>query len=175
MGADVEVRVLGLPELKAQLKSLPDKLRRRVLRNALAAGARIVRNDARRCAPVLEAPLRRRGKIVRKPGTVRDAIRVRTSKQARRQGNVGVFVNVQPAKGGKRGTYSPDDPYYWRWLEFGRGQATKGGKRRRTRAVARPLAPRAFLRGAIGSLPAALAKFQATVVPAIARLNVPQR
>jgi hypothetical protein len=45
---------------------------------------------------------------------------VRTSKADKKDGNVGVFVNVKPAKSGQRGAKSRDDPYYWRWLEFGR-------------------------------------------------------
>ena len=42
---------------------------------------------------------------------------------------------MRPAKGGKRGKYSPTDPFYWRWLEFGaRG---KPGVQMLQRAVAR--------------------------------------
>ena len=133
MAAEVELKITGLAELRATLLSLPDKLRRRALRTALAAGARIVRDEARSRAPVLSTPSK-----TRKPGTVRDAITVRTSKLAKRAGDVGVFVNVRPAKGAgfsggkivrasQRGAKSVNDPYYWRWLEFGRtGRAASG-------------------------------------------------
>lgn len=157
MAADFQVRVLGLPELRAALMALPIKLRQRALRNALAAGARLVRNDARQRAPVLEQPLRRKGRIVRKPGTVRDAISVRTSKVARRKGDVGVFINVRPAKGGKRGAASPDDPYYWRFINWG----TKKG-----------VPARRFLDQSAGVLPRALDAFKANIGPQIARMNV---
>lgn len=139
MGA--EVKIEGFKELSRKLKEIPVVLAKRVLRNALAAGARVVQKDAKRNAPVLslagavKAPYR-------KPGTVRDAIRVRTSKDARKSGDIGVFVNVLPAKGAKfkttttkfiglkiknrtqtrvsqRGARSPNDPFYWRFLEFG--------------------------------------------------------
>lgn len=190
--AEIEVRINGLDDLKAQLRAIPDKLRRRVLRNALAAGARIVRDEARRNAPVLRKPDPRR-----KAGTVRDAINVRTSKQARRQGDVGVFVNVKPlkaaqvrafkAKSGGRAASNPNDPFYWRWLEFGRegraGQAAtaprgllRGGVLRVSRPAkaqraVSPLPALGFLQRAAGRLTDALRKFEQVVGPAIAKLN----
>lgn len=114
MADDIEVRVTGLDELKARLAELPDKLRRRALRNALAAGARLIRDAAKAAVPVLATPTQRRNS-----GTVRNAITVRTSKEAKRAGDVGVYVNVKPAKGQQRGAKSPTDPFYWRFLEFG--------------------------------------------------------
>lgn len=87
-----------------------------MLRNALAAGARLVRDEAKRNAPVMSSAAQA---PYRKPGTVKTAIKVRTSKLDRRAGNVGVFVNVKPAKAGQRGAKNPSDPFYWRWLEFG--------------------------------------------------------
>lgn len=113
-GDGIEVRIEGLDALRQALLSLPDKLRRRALRNALAAGARIVRDAAKAGAPVLAKPSPRRA-----AGTLRKAITVRTSKQARRAGDVGVYVNVRPAKGAARGAKSPSDPFYWRFVEFG--------------------------------------------------------
>lgn len=135
------VEVKGLAEFLAKLRQIPQALRRRVLRNALAAGAREVRDVAKRNTPVLSS--RNLSAPYRKPGTVRDAIRVRTSKAARQAGDIGVFVNVKPAEsakyrsatarglfGGKarvrllvkrsdQGAKSRNDPFYWRFLEFG--------------------------------------------------------
>ncbi len=170
MAGEFDLAWRGLDEYKAQLKALPAKLRIRVLRNALAAGARIVRDAARSRAPVLRKPDPRR-----KAGTVRKAIVVRTSKQAKAEGNVGVFVNVKPlsksqvrsfkSESGKAGASNPDDPFYWRWQNYGRkgraaSAATDGRK------VARKQGDRSriggllrFVRGrrarrAVGSLPA---------------------
>ena len=123
----VEFKVTGFDHLAAQLREIPRAMRVRVLRNALAAGARLVRDEARRQAPILQLRNARPG---RKPGTVRRAISVRTSKADRKAGDVGVFVNVRPAPGAKfrkgvkvrasqRGANNQNDPYYWRWLEFG--------------------------------------------------------
>lgn len=110
------VEVKGLEELKRKFLEIPKALRRRVLMNALRAGARLVRDEAKRNAPLLQNPM---DAPFRTRGTVKNAIRVRTSKADRRAGNVGVFVNVKPAPKGQRGAKSPTDPFYWRWLEFG--------------------------------------------------------
>ena len=137
------VRIEGLDELKRKLAEVPKAMRKRVLRNALAAGAREVRDVAKRNAPVLTLGTSLKAPY-RKPGTVKQAIRVRTSKADRRAGDVGVFVNVRPAKSGQRGAKNPNDPFYWRFLEFG----TK-------KMPARP-----FLQRATSALPKALAIFQ---------------
>lgn len=120
MADEFKVSISNLAELKTALKGLPDKIRRQALRNALAAGARWIRDIGRAAAPVMDMPTKRR-----KPGTVRDAIVVRTSKFARQRGDVGVFVGVRPLKGsrqkklGRAGRNNPNDPFYWRFLEFG--------------------------------------------------------
>ena len=183
-GDGVFAKVEGLPDLRAELQGLPAKLKVRALRNALAAGAREVQKAARAATPVISAsdPMVRKG--YRKPGTVRQAIRVRTSKRDRREGNVGVFVNVRPAAGAKyktrtatalggllkardrvmvkasqRGAKSPNDPYFWRFIEFG----TKTG----TRAYG-------FLQKGADALPRALEVFVKKIGPAIQKLNRPK-
>ena len=199
----VEAKVTGLPDFKAALLALPDKLRKRALRNALAAGARVVRDTAKAATPVLQEPTRRR-----KPGTVRDAIRVRTSKRDRLAGDVGVFVNVRPAHGAKfktvrgsavfglvktksrvqtkasaRGANSPDDPFFWRFLEFGWNPASsltggargKAGKKHR-RDLNKSSGDKIrggfrFLEAGSKRLSEALAIFTAKLRPAIDKLN----
>lgn len=151
---DLGATVRGLPDLRDALLSIPAKLRRRALRNALAAGARVVRDDARRTVPVLSLANAMRAPY-RKPGTVRRAIVVRTSKAARKAGDVGVFVNVRPAQKGQRGAKSNADPFYWRWLEFGTAK----------------MAARPFLRPAADKLQQALGVFVDKIGPQIAKLN----
>lgn len=177
----VEAKVTGLPDFKAALLSLPDKLRRRALRNALAAGARVVRDAARVQTPVLTPENALRAPY-RKPGTVKKAIVVRTSKRDRRAGDVGVFVNVRPAKGNARGAKSSSDPFYWRWLEFGwnpAGNATggrgKAGQRQR-RALNRSTDVKIrsgfrFLEAGSKRLADALRVFTEKLRPAIDKLN----
>lgn len=132
-GDEFGSRIYGLQECRAALLSLAPRLRSGIVRKALAAGGRVYRDEAKRLTPVLRIATNNR-----KPGTVRNAIKVRTSKRAKAAGNVGVFVNVQPAKGARfatvrsggkrvrvlkrasqRGANSKNDPFYWRFLEFG--------------------------------------------------------
>ena len=148
------VRIEGLDELKRKLSEVPKAMRKRVLRNALAAGAREVRDVAKRNAPVLTLGTSLKAPY-RKPGTVKQAIRVRTSKADRRAGDVGVFVNVRPAKAGQRGAKNPNDPFYWRFLEFG----TK-------KMPAKP-----FLQRATSALPKALTIFQERIAKWINETN----
>ena len=138
-GKGIEVELKGFDELAAKLRAIAPALRKQALRNALSAGARLVRDEAKRRAPVLANPVKA---PYRTPGLVRSRISVRTSKTARRAGDVGVFVNVRPARGAQyqtstsnvvglkikrrqlvrasdRGAKSPRDPFYWRFLEFG--------------------------------------------------------
>lgn len=190
MSGEIEAIWRGIDECKERLRGLPDKLRRRVLRNALAAGARIVRDEARRATPVLREP-----HPYRKPGTVRDAIKVRTSKNAKAAGDVGVFVNVQPLKGkavrafkartGLGGGKNPDDPFYWRWLNFGRqgraaapARAARSGVRgliravrsRRARRAVGPMPAARFLERGAERLNDALKKFSEVLGPALQRI-----
>lgn len=181
MADDITVKIHGIEEAIATLRGLPDKLRRRALRNALAAGARIVREAARQAAPVISASAFAVRKGYRKVGTIRDSITVRTSKQARKAGDVGVFVNVRPAKKGKRGSKNPNDPFYWRFLEFGwtpanrshgRGKAGIRARRKLSRAGAKPDQPgRKFLKAGADVLNAALEAFKAAIGPQLAKLN----
>lgn len=156
----VTVNVRGLEELGATLRAMPDKLRKRALRNALAAGGRVFRDEARRLTPVLPAAIHmKNGMIRRAPGTVRKAITVRTSKLARRRGDVGVFVNVRPAKGALRGANKPFDPFYWKFLEFGTKHMPAVG-----------MLTRAAQRAAL-----ALERVETTLKPAIERLQKRQQ
>jgi HK97 gp10 family phage protein len=180
----IGARVIGIPELKRELAAIPGKLRVRALRNALAAGARLVQRAARAATPVLNpaSPAVRKG--YRKPGTVQKAISVRTSKIARRKGDVGVFVNVRPAKKGARGAKNPNDPFYWRFIEFGTQAHRKGSKssytnrgklitRRHRRGSSATKAFR-FLQTGAGKLPEALGVFLRNIGSQIAKLNKPK-
>ena len=99
----IEAKVTGIPDPREALRGIAPKLRVRALRNALAAGARVVQKAAREATPIIRASALAVRKGYRKPGTVRQAISVRTSKTARRNGDVGVFVNVRPATSADNG------------------------------------------------------------------------
>lgn len=180
----ISARVTGLPELKAALAGLVPKLRVRALRNALAAGARLVQREARRATPTISPGALAVRKGYRKPGTVQKAISVRTSKLARRTGDVGVFVNVRPARKGARGAKNPNDPFYWRFIEFGTQARAKGervtssvrGRLKRRKVMRSTGATRAwrFLQQGAQRLPEALQVFIKTIGPQIQRLNKPK-
>ena len=167
----ITVKLEGIDELKRALAEIPQTLRKKALLGALRKAARVVSKEAKAKAPVLKeaSPYRTKGLVKRR-------ISVRTSKDARKAGDVGVFVNVKPAPGAKfkttrssflgvkykqrvlvkasqRGTR--DDPFYWRFLELG---TKKMGKRE-------------FLRPAADKLPEALAVFEREIGPQIAKLN----
>lgn len=177
----IQARVIGIPDLKAALAGIVPKLKVRALRNALAAGARVVQKAARGATPVIKDTALAVRKGYRKPRTVQKAISVRTSKAARQAGNVGVFVNVRPAKNAQRGAKNPNDPFYWRFIEFGTQARAKGerssyitrGKtktRRHTRATGATRAYEFMQRG-VDMLPAARDVFLAKIIPAIEKLN----
>lgn len=184
----ISAKVHGIPDLKAALAGIVPKLRVRALRNALAAGARVVQKVSRQGVPTISASSKavRTGK--RKVGTLKKAISVRTSKIAKRNGDVGVFVNVKPAKKGRRG--GPDDPFYWAWVEFGhriigrfkgkytdykvRGRGRLTGLAMRRRSPLGFVKGAAFLRRGVGALPDALRIFTKAIGPQIAKLNKPK-
>lgn len=177
MAADVKVEVKGIDELKRALADLPSKLRRKVLVKALRAGAREVQKSARAAAPVLALPSPYRTK-----GLLKRKISARVSKQSRSEGNVGVFVNVRPAKSGERGTKSKLDPYYWRFVAFGTKAHTIKPKTAKALAFGGSVVKmvkhpgskgRNFLEAGAGALPAALAAFEREAIPAIEALNRP--
>lgn len=114
------LKVDGLRQMDRTMRSLPPKLGKRVLMGGLRAGGRVIVDEAKKLAPVLSTPT-----PSRKPGTVRNAIQQRTSKQDR----YGVYIGVRKLKQkqidqfkkdtGRAGRENPDDPYYWWQLEFG--------------------------------------------------------
>lgn len=116
-----EVNVLGLKEIKSVLDRLPARLGEKVVRAALRSAAQVIRKDAQARAPVLQQP-----KWGRKAGTLRKSITIKRSKRDK----YGVYLTVaglsaKKIKEWRKGSvskdsaYNPDDPWYWRFLEFG--------------------------------------------------------
>lgn len=118
------VQIKGLAELNRALAELPPRLARNVLRGSVAAGAAVIRQEAKERAP------RYAGEVVAghpPPGTLKRAI---YSAQARRLSSlleqvyhVGVVsgkrAKVGKAKSGKAKSGKSKDAYYWRFVEFG--------------------------------------------------------
>ena len=121
MAAIETARIEGLTELQAALKALPQKLHKRVLNSALMTGARLIGKEASLKAPVLQEPT-----PGRRPGTLRRNIRARP---IRPEYSASVMVGVRKLSGKqvmafkkanrRGGAANPDDPFYWRFVEFG--------------------------------------------------------
>lgn len=211
----ISYKLEGLDNYRRQLQGLPDKLRKKALKKPLRAAGNVILKEARARAPVLD-PGKAADMPSRRSGTIKRAIKVRVSRLDAKAGNVGVFVNVKPlskgqiskfksaaAKAGRRasGGQNPNDPYYWRWLEFGhkivvRAGGQQGGgvtnyvqrlrngklKKRtakwkassltgRRRLSAGNVAAHPFLRPAADKLEEAKRIFEREALPAIAELN----
>lgn len=117
MADTVELKIGGLTDLTRALESLKNGLRRRTIRAALRDAARPIVRQAKALAP-------------RRSGLMRRKIAVRSSRRDNgRQGVIGVYLNVRPLSGaqreqfkkqsGKQARANPNDPFYWRFLEFG--------------------------------------------------------
>lgn len=154
IGDGISAEVVGIPDFVAVLRDIPHKLRRRALLSALKAGARVVQRAARDATPIMSQANAMKAPY-RKPGTVRGAISVRTSKIATAAGDVGVFVNVRPARGANVGAKNPNDPYYFRFINWGTKKMS--GVR--------------FLEYGAAQLGTALTIIEQTLGPEIERLN----
>jgi len=172
-GVTVKVDV---SELRRRLAELPAKLRRKVLVKALRAGARVVQRATRSAIPVLATPHPYRTK-----GLLKKRLTVRVSKEARKRGDVGVFINIKPLPKAERGTKNPKDPYYWKWVAFGTAPHVITAKTPRKslkfgnifrKSVNHPgIKGKNFLEAGAEALPQALAAFEREAVPAIEALN----
>lgn len=127
----IRAKVEGLDELAKALEQLPEDLAERALRQATAAGAVIVRDEAKARAP------RDTGKLVsaafvKKDGGQTDDLRavyhigIRAGKSARRVGRKKLDL----------------DAYYWKFVEFGHFTRHAGSNRRDS--TVKRLAKRAF-------------------------------
>jgi HK97 gp10 family phage protein len=118
----VSIRIRGAREVLEAMQQLPRKLDRRLLNRGLLAGARLTRDEAKRLAPVLQGIDRRR-----RPGMLRNAIRAAAVRPAHHAATVWVRVRGLTRrqiasfrrKSGRAGALNPNDPFYWRFVEFG--------------------------------------------------------
>lgn len=119
-----EMKLTGFKELAANLRKLPERVAKNGLRSAVAAGAAVVRNEARARAPKLT-------------GEMAKDIQIKREREARDgetfAAQYSVFVlsgKKSRLKGKKRNVQR--DSFYWKFVEFGTSK----------------MAPRPFLRPA---------------------------
>lgn len=122
MSVDLDFKITGGAELAKALGQVTAKLETKILRAAVYAGSKVIADDAKSRAPVLAFPDPRR-----KSGTLKNAIRIRSTKLTRGQVMGGVQVRSLTAgqitkwkqKTGHSGADNPNDPFYARFVEFG--------------------------------------------------------
>lgn len=150
------ITVTGLDQLQRALQQLPERLAKNVLRGAVAAGAKVIRDEARRRAPIYNGP---DGTVPR--GVIRRAIYASSSRQLTTALSQGYIVNVRSGKKyqavGKKGRNA--DAFFAPWVEYGHyvvPRRPSGVTVRAHRAIYRTskgqfVAPRPFMRPAFES------------------------
>lgn len=102
----ITAKVDGLSDLKELLeRRLPDHIQTKALQGALAQAAKPIVTEARNNAPV-------------KTGRLRKAIYSLKARESTRQKAIRLITVRAGKRQGKR------DAYYWKWIEFGRGEST---------------------------------------------------
>ena len=111
--------IKGLSELSAALKELPNRIARNALRQSVARGAVVIRDEAKARAPVSTTPPAPGDPL---PGTLKRSIVIKHDKDRSILTSQTYVVAVRQGKKyrnqGKKGNRS-QDAYYWRWVEFG--------------------------------------------------------
>lgn len=116
------VKIEGLSQLQQAMQALSKKTSTRIAVKAMRKGGVVIREQARANAPTLKQKV-----PYRKAGTLRKAISSSTKIGKNGQVNTKIFVRTLKqskidafkARTGKSGAKNPNDPYYWRFVEFG--------------------------------------------------------
>jgi HK97 gp10 family phage protein len=156
-------RWYGLSELEKNLKMLGEDMREKGVKRMMSQAAVPMRNEAKINAPILEEPDKRRNR-----GTVMRAISIWRKRVTRYA--VTYYVGVRGLSRQKIAKFkresknassdNPNDPFYWRFLEFGTSKLR-----------ARPFLRPAFEAKKTESVRVALAEGQAFVKRTIKRFT----
>lgn len=133
-GIRTSMKIEGLEELRQALRRLPGEVvQAKALSAGLSAGARVIRDEARKnVLPDLQPREGRPPDKRRTPGLVRRMLRA--TRGVARDWEVSAFVSVRrlskkaisswKRKSGKSSADNPLDPFYWSILEFGKTKRT---------------------------------------------------
>ncbi|TEA79834.1 HK97-gp10 family putative phage morphogenesis protein [Allopusillimonas ginsengisoli] len=116
------IQMTGLRELGLAMKELDSRLQKKMGRNAVAAGARVIQKQAKQNAPLLKEPASNR-----KRGTIKKQIRSKAERKKNGIFEARVWVKgigkkkVQEFKTatGQNSSQNPNDPFYWWMVELG--------------------------------------------------------
>lgn len=126
MAIQTVIHIRGLRELQDAMRQLPAKVDRDLLNDGLLKGAALVRDDARRRAPLLSHadPRRLRGTLQRaiqairvRPEGYTATVLVRVRQLTK--GQIRSFKRRQGRGRGRGAQDNPRDPFYWPFVEFG--------------------------------------------------------
>lgn len=110
------VEVKGLKELNEALRQLPERVARNTLRGATAAGAAVIRKEARLRAPIYTGDLSDKHPPA---GTLRKSVYQKQIRELSSLVKQTFYVGVRTGKRLKDKTGRTLDAYYWRFVEFG--------------------------------------------------------
>jgi HK97 gp10 family phage protein len=115
----MSIKVEGLKELEKKMISLGPKISLKALRSSLAAGAKVIKQDAMARVPV-------------KTGTLRKSLYIKRLTKP----NPYAERYILGARHGKKMQKRNLDAYYWSWIEF--GHKDRSGKAVDPRPFIRP-------------------------------------
>jgi len=138
MADNVELK--GLDGLENALKSLEKKMRTKEVSAMLIKGAEAVKAEIKKNAPVMRGGAKKNKTKTRTAGLIKRRVSIRRSNIDKKEGNIGVFVNVKPAKKENRGAKSRLDPFYWSFINQGwtPGNRQKKTSKKKVRTVKKP-------------------------------------
>jgi HK97 gp10 family phage protein len=122
--ADYDLQhVSGLRDFQLQLEQLPKNIAKNVLRGAVAAGAKIIRDLAIHLAPEYEPGEGEKPDDRVSPGRIKNAIFEKQIPERSSEFVQTFYVGVRRGKKQqikfKHGKLTNLDAYYWTWVEFG--------------------------------------------------------
>lgn len=120
LGPKVSMRIQGLDGLRLSLNQLPERIAAKALSAAVAKGAQVVVKEVKAKVPVLTGLLKRM---------------IRATRGKRRGWEASAFVTIRRLSRkkiaefkratGKQARDNPNDPWYWKILEFGKSNRTR--------------------------------------------------
>ena len=132
-----EVKVEGLRELKAALNALPQNIATNVLRGAVNAGARVIRDEAKIKAPVVTGRLKRAiyTKYIRELSDPWRAVYFVGVRRGKKYQNLKTKDRTMKDGTIKAGADRSMDAYYARFVEYGHFSRPAGMHRMNRRAT----------------------------------------
>lgn len=125
----ITLQMQGLTELLQRVRTLDDKIQKKVIRRSVYAGAKIMKQSVVDHAPVAGASHYRGGRLV-PPGTLKRAPLHKWARELSDLRSQAYVVTLRRGKEwrsvGKRGV--DKDAYYWPWVEYGHKVVARQGK-----------------------------------------------